>query len=86
MMNRIIAVFAAALLANITQAQTSKFTLNGTVKDKKTGETLIGVAVYVKEISGTGTSSNEYGFYSLTHHKVSTTSSATTLVIKQIRL
>ena len=66
MMNRIIAVFAAALLANITQAQTSKFTLNGTVKDKKTGETLIGVAVYVKEISGTGTSSNEYGFYSLT--------------------
>ncbi len=65
MMNKLFPLLAVGLILNTAQAQT-KFTLNGTVKDKKTGETLIGVAVYVKEISGTGTSSNEYGFYSLT--------------------
>ena len=42
-----------------------KFTLSGTISDKKNNETLIGVNVIVK---GTKmfTSSNEYGFYSLT--------------------
>jgi outer membrane cobalamin receptor len=65
-MNKFHALFGAVLLLNTVNAQTAKFTLNGTIRDKKTGESLIGVAVYVKELSGTGTSSNEYGFYSLT--------------------
>jgi TonB dependent receptor/CarboxypepD_reg-like domain/TonB-dependent Receptor Plug Domain len=43
-----------------------KFTISGTVSDKKSGETLIGATVYVKELSGVGTSCNGYGFYSLT--------------------
>jgi len=41
-----------------------KFTISGHVRDKDTGEDLIGATVYVKELK-TGTSSNVYGFYSL---------------------
>jgi len=42
-----------------------KHTVSGTIKDKSTGETMIGVSVYVPELQ-TGTSCNNYGFYSLT--------------------
>ena len=42
-----------------------KITLSGTIKDKKSTETLIGVNVYIDELK-TGTNTNEYGFYSLT--------------------
>jgi len=42
------------------------FTLSGTVKDKKNGELLIGVAFRVAENPKLGTLANEYGFYSLT--------------------
>lgn len=45
-------------------AQT-KYTINGTVKDASNGEALIGVTVYVKEIKN-GTTTNAYGFYSIT--------------------
>ncbi|MCH2045312.1 MAG: TonB-dependent receptor [Saprospiraceae bacterium] len=51
-----------------TQAQeknTQKFTLNGYVEDEKTGEKLIGASVYDAR-TGKGTSTNVYGFYSLT--------------------
>lgn len=44
----------------------SKFTVSGTIKDKKNGETLIGATVRVVEQKGTGAAANEYGFYSLT--------------------
>lgn len=40
-------------------------TLSGFITDENTGETLIGANIFVKELS-TGTSSNEYGFYSIT--------------------
>ncbi|HOG19684.1 MAG TPA: carboxypeptidase-like regulatory domain-containing protein, partial [Salinivirgaceae bacterium] len=40
------------------------FTLSGYVKDKNTGEVLIGAAVYNKS-TYKGTVSNAYGFYSL---------------------
>ncbi len=40
-------------------------TLSGFIYDANTGETMIGANVYIKEL-GTGTSSNEYGFYSIT--------------------
>ncbi|GAB1415557.1 hypothetical protein MASR2M117_09630 [Paludibacter sp.] len=43
-----------------------KYTICGTIKDKNTGETMIGVAVYTKEFSDIGTTGNDYGFYSLT--------------------
>jgi len=42
-----------------------KFTISGFVEDEKTGERLIAVTVYCI-INGIGTTTNEYGFYSLT--------------------
>lgn len=41
-----------------------KIQVSGFVKDKKTGEALIGVAVFCKE-TGKGTQSNNYGFFSV---------------------
>ncbi len=43
-----------------------KYTLSGTVKDAKTGETIIGAIVRVMELKGVGAAANEYGFYSVT--------------------
>lgn len=42
-----------------------KATISGIVKNKNTGETLMGASVYLKNTS-VGVTSNEYGFYSLT--------------------
>lgn len=42
-----------------------KHTVSGTVSDASTGEELIGATVYIKEL-GSGTTTNTYGFYSLT--------------------
>jgi hypothetical protein len=49
---------------SITAFSQEKFTLNGYLKDGATGETLIGASVFIKELE-TGTTSNEYGFYSI---------------------
>jgi hypothetical protein len=46
------------------QAQ-NKYTVSGYIKDAGTGEELIGASVYVQQLS-TGTTTNAYGFYSLT--------------------
>lgn len=48
---------------SVVSAQ-EKATISGYVKDATNGETLIGATVYVKELK-TGTTSNEYGFYSI---------------------
>ncbi|HEY0652452.1 MAG TPA: TonB-dependent receptor [Chryseosolibacter sp.] len=45
-----------------------KFTLSGTVKDQNTGENLIGASIYNLK-SQQGTTSNTYGFFSLTQAK-----------------
>jgi outer membrane receptor for ferrienterochelin and colicin len=59
-------LFALSILAPIIlQAQTGKFTINGYVQDATSGEKLIGASVY-DAISQQGTTSNEYGYYSLT--------------------
>ncbi|MEM8506837.1 MAG: TonB-dependent receptor [Bacteroidota bacterium] len=42
-----------------------KYTVSGTVREASSNETLIGVTVAIPELK-TGTSTNEYGFYSLT--------------------
>ena len=42
-----------------------KFTLNGTISEEKSNESLIGVSIYFPELQ-TGTTTNEYGFYSIT--------------------
>lgn len=43
-----------------------RYSVSGTVRDAKTGETLPGATVEVAEPKGLGTTANEYGFYSLT--------------------
>ncbi|MUU76815.1 TonB-dependent receptor [Winogradskyella endarachnes] len=42
-----------------------KFTISGTITDKLSNETLIGVNIIIPELQ-TGTMTNEYGFYSIT--------------------
>ena len=41
-----------------------KFTISGTLKDQANGETLLGATIFLKGTS-IGTTTNEYGFYSL---------------------
>lgn len=43
-----------------------KFTISGYIKDKASGETLVGATIGVIDSSGRGTTTNVYGFYSLT--------------------
>ncbi|AHM61127.1 TonB-dependent receptor [Flammeovirgaceae bacterium 311] len=68
MKQKLIVIFLSCLLLNTIQlsAQQAKHTISGTVKDKQSGETLIGVTIRVQEMPSTGTITNEYGYYSLT--------------------
>jgi hypothetical protein len=56
-------LFASIVLPVFSQ---SNFTISGYVKDSATGEELIGATVSIKELTATGTSTNAYGFYSIT--------------------
>ncbi|TYA94781.1 TonB-dependent receptor [Seonamhaeicola marinus] len=56
--------FVCFLLCNILNAQ-EKFTLSGTITEEKSNETLIGVNIIFPD-NQTGTTTNEYGFYSIT--------------------
>ncbi len=53
------------LLACFAASAQNKVTLSGSVKDKKTGEVLIGASILLLENKGPGTLSNGYGFYSV---------------------
>ncbi len=53
------------LLSAFQELYAQKFTISGYIKDKNTGEVLIGANIYNKE-NYQGTTSNNYGFYSLT--------------------
>ncbi|MEQ8926561.1 MAG: TonB-dependent receptor [Fulvivirga sp.] len=55
----------AFLLSAITLKSQEKVTLNGYVTNVDDGEALIGATVYIEELK-TGTSTNVYGFYSIT--------------------
>ena len=44
----------------------NKFTISGIVKDVSNGEKLILATITIQEIPGTGTDTNEFGFYSIT--------------------
>lgn len=46
----------------------AKFTVSGYIKDSLTGEVLLGASVYLKEIKK-GSTTNTYGFYSITVEK-----------------
>ncbi|HEU0137990.1 MAG TPA: TonB-dependent receptor, partial [Flavobacterium sp.] len=54
-----------ALLLSIAASAQQKFTISGTITDAASNETLIGVNVYIAEANA-GTTTNEYGFYSIT--------------------
>lgn len=43
----------------------TRYTVSGTIRDKKTGEVLIGATVGLLELPRSGISSNSYGFYSV---------------------
>jgi hypothetical protein len=45
------------------------YTISGTIKDKATGEQLIGANIRIKELPQNGTATNGYGFYSLSAPK-----------------
>jgi hypothetical protein len=53
------------ILIQFANAQTN-YTINGYVKDAKDGEELIGASIYLKDLKTNGTSTNAYGFYSIT--------------------
>ncbi|MDR7209992.1 TonB-dependent receptor [Flavobacterium piscis] len=59
-----ISIFVILLTTLISFSQ-EKFTLSGTITDFKNNETLIGVHIYIPALK-IGTSTNKYGFYSLT--------------------
>jgi hypothetical protein len=61
----IVALWAACLLPAIAFTQ-NRYTVSGTIRDKKTGEALIGATVSLKEIQRSTILSNSYGFYSIT--------------------
>ncbi len=60
------AFYALLLLPLAPKAQSpERFTINGYVREKGSGELLPGVSIYVKD-KKVGTQTNNYGFYSLT--------------------
>ena len=66
-MRKLITTIFFFLFTLILFAQ-EKHTISGTVYDKKGNETLIGATIYFPDIS-VGTTTNEYGFYSITISK-----------------
>ncbi|MGH1384842.1 TonB-dependent receptor [Kordia sp.] len=60
-------IWICLLMSTFLFAQ-EKFSVSGTVKDKKNGETLLGATVYLKGTTN-GAITNEYGFFSLTAPK-----------------
>jgi hypothetical protein len=58
-------IYFLFFLLSLTAFSQEKFTISGTVYDDTSNETLIGVSVYFPELNA-GTTTNEYGFYSLT--------------------
>ncbi|MFM2268427.1 MAG: hypothetical protein RL757_1868, partial [Bacteroidota bacterium] len=65
-MNKAIkSIFFFFFFTTLAAAQ-GKFTVSGTITDGQNGEQLLGAAVTVVELKGTGVVTNDYGFYSLT--------------------
>lgn len=63
-MQKLISCILLLCIPTIIWAQ-HKYTVSGTIKDKENGEMLIGVIVQVEGNQRVGSSSNEYGFYSI---------------------
>ena len=63
MTNRILLLFSILFISLSSVAQ--DYTISGFLRDKQSGEELLFASVFVKDASD-GTTTNEYGFYSLT--------------------
>jgi hypothetical protein len=50
----------------LTLLAQNKFTISGSVRDKKSGESMIGASIKIAELPNVGTATNAYGFYSIT--------------------
>lgn len=59
-------LFALFILIPFAGTAQNKYTVSGTVKDKKSGESIIGAIIRIPEVKGAGAASNEYGFFSIT--------------------
>jgi outer membrane cobalamin receptor len=60
-----IALFTFLSILNLPGQQQKKYTISGYVKEAESGETLIGVNIYLPDRQA-GAATNNYGFYSLT--------------------
>ncbi|MFT5309852.1 MAG: hypothetical protein ACI8VL_000749, partial [Bacteroidia bacterium] len=58
-------VFFASLFISTVAYSQDKYTISGTISDGANGETMIGTNVFLEPIMK-GTTTNDYGFYSIT--------------------
>jgi len=77
------------LVSNNLSGQTKNFTISGNITDAKNGEELIGASIAIPALK-TGTSTNAYGFYSLSlppgNYKVEISYVGYETVIKEVEL
>jgi hypothetical protein len=59
-------LLALLVIAGLFTFAQKKYTLSGTIRDQKTGETLIGATITLKGANTYNVLSNGYGFYSIT--------------------
>ena len=64
-MKNLLIVFAMLSMTAFSQSNPKKYTISGYMKDSLSTESLIGAAI-VNKANFAGTSTNQYGFYSLT--------------------
>lgn len=65
-MNKLLlSVLFLCVIQMVAPAQKKNYTISGYIKEKKSKELLIGVNIYIPGTQ-TGTTSNTYGFYSIT--------------------
>jgi hypothetical protein len=62
---RLCPVLILSSLAAFHGLAQTQYTVNGTIRDKSSGEVLIGASVYLLEVPRSGITSNSYGFYSI---------------------
>tara|TARA_B100000809_G_scaffold201103_1_gene201598 strand:+ start:3350 stop:5728 length:2379 start_codon:yes stop_codon:yes gene_type:complete len=81
--------FILISLITLSSFSQEKFTISGTVYDESSNETLIGVSIYFSE-TNSGTTTNEYGFYSITlpkgNYKIQVSSLGFTTITETINL
>ena len=68
MISKKVSSLLIVFLVSFSSIAQEKFTLSGIISDSKNNETLIGVNIYIPSLK-IGTTTNEYGFYSITAPK-----------------